>query len=72
MTVKDKFTAGLDRRSFIKNAGIAALAGGAVATAPNTGLAQESSISIPKLAGGKYDFDTVSYTHLTLPTNREV
>ena len=58
MTLKNKDTAGLDRRSFMKNAGLAALAGGAVAAAPNSGRAQESSISIPRLAGGKYDFDT--------------
>ena len=58
MALKDKNTTGLNRRSFMKGAGLAALAGGAVASAPSSSLAQESSINIPKLAGGKYDFDT--------------
>jgi cystathionine beta-lyase len=50
---------GLNRRNFIKSAGVTALAGaaGTVATISNTASAQSSS-SIPKLAGGKYDFDT--------------
>lgn len=49
----------LNRRSFLRGAGVAALAGvaGTVATVSTTASAQ-SSISIPKLAGGKYDFDT--------------
>ena len=59
MALKDKNTTGLNRRSFMKGAGLAALAGGAVASAPSSSLAQESSINIPKLAGGKYDFDTI-------------
>ena len=58
MALKDKNMTGLNRRSFMKSAGLAALAGGAVASAPNSGVAQESSINIPRLAGGKYDFDT--------------
>jgi cystathionine beta-lyase len=50
---------GLNRRNFIKSAGVTALAGaaGTVATISSTASAQSSS-SIPKLAGGKYDFDT--------------
>ena len=50
---------GFNRRSFIKGAGMTALAGaaGAVATASTSASAQSSS-SIPKLANGKYDFDT--------------
>ena len=51
---------GLDRRSFMKGAGMTALAGaaGTVASLPSTASAQSSS-DIPLLAGGKYDFDTV-------------
>ena len=51
---------GLNRRAFIKNAGMTALAGatGGVATVVNTASAQ-SSVSIPRMSGGKYDFDTV-------------
>jgi len=50
---------GLNRRTFIKSAGITALAGaaGTVATVSDTASAQ-SLTSIPRLAGGKYDFDT--------------
>lgn len=49
----------LNRRTFIKGAGMTALAGaaGTMATVSSTASAQ-SSISIPKLAGGKYDFET--------------
>ncbi|MDP6413722.1 MAG: aminotransferase class I/II-fold pyridoxal phosphate-dependent enzyme [Gammaproteobacteria bacterium] len=49
----------LNRRSFIKGAGMTALAGaaGAITTGASTAAAQ-SSTSIPLLAGGKYDFDT--------------
>jgi cysteine-S-conjugate beta-lyase len=47
---------GLNRRSFIKNAGMTALAGVAGAVT-NTASAQSSS-SIPRLRDGKYDFDT--------------
>lgn len=50
---------GLNRRTFIKNAGMTALAGatGAVATVSSTASAQSSS-SIPRLRDGRYDFDT--------------
>ncbi|MDG2090435.1 MAG: aminotransferase class I/II-fold pyridoxal phosphate-dependent enzyme [Gammaproteobacteria bacterium] len=50
---------GLDRRSFMKGAGVTALAGaaGTVATAPNRASAQ-NSISIPLHSNGNYDFDT--------------
>ena len=50
---------GLNRRSFIKSAGMTALAGatGAVATVSSTASAQ-SSVSIPRLRNGSYDFDT--------------
>jgi len=47
---------GLNRRNFIKGAGMTALAG-AVGTAATTTSAQSSS-TFPKMAGGKYDFDT--------------
>ena len=49
----------LNRRTFIKSAGMTALAGvaGTAAAATNTAAAQ-SATSIPRLAGGKYDFDT--------------
>lgn len=49
----------LDRRSFVKGAGMTALAGAAttVASIPNTAAAQSTS-SIPRLANGNYDFDT--------------
>ena len=49
---------GLNRRTFIKSAGVTALAGaaGTVATV-NTASAQ-SSTSIPRLSDGSYDFDT--------------
>ena len=53
----------LDRRSFMKGAGMTALAGatGSVATIASTSAsAQESSsLDIPKLANGKYDFETI-------------
>lgn len=50
---------GLNRRAFIKNAGMTALAGaaGTIATGANIATAQDSS-STPRMAGGKYDFDT--------------
>lgn len=50
---------GLNRRTFIKNAGMTALAGatGTVATISSTASAQNSS-SIARLRGGRYDFDT--------------
>lgn len=50
---------GLNRRTFMKNAGMTALVGATagVATISSTASAQ-SSTSIPKLRGGKYDFDT--------------
>ena len=50
---------GMNRRTFMRNAGMTALAGaaGTVATVTHTASAQ-SSTSIPKLAGGRYDFDT--------------
>ena len=55
--------AGLNRRTFMKNAGYTALAGaaGSLATAAPAASAQsgESSHSIPKLANGRFDFDTV-------------
>ena len=38
MVLKDKNTTGLNRRSFMKGAGLAALAGGAVASAPSSSL----------------------------------
>ena len=47
MTLKNKDTAGLDRRSFMKNAGLAALAGGAVAAAPNPGRARSRLSAYP-------------------------
>ena len=47
---------GLNRRTFIKSAGMTALVGAAGAVT-NTASAQ-SSTSIPILAGGRYDFDT--------------
>ena len=59
MSIGNKSLTGFDRRTFMKNAGVAALAGaGGVATISQSASAQESSISIPRLAGGKYDFDT--------------
>ncbi|MDA1369377.1 MAG: aminotransferase class I/II-fold pyridoxal phosphate-dependent enzyme [Proteobacteria bacterium] len=50
---------GLNRRAFIKSAGMTALAGaaGVVATGANSAAAQTSS-SNSRMAGGKYDFDT--------------
>ena len=50
---------GLNRRAFMKSAGMTALVGaaGTIATGASTASAQ-SSTEIPKLAGGKYDFDT--------------
>jgi len=49
---------GLNRRTFIKNVGMTALAGAAgTVTTLNTASAQSSS-SIPRLASGKFDFDT--------------
>ena len=55
---------GLNRRAFIKNAGVTALAGaaGTIATGANTAAAQDSS-STPRMAGGKYDLAT---THKAL------
>ena len=49
----------LDRRTFMRSAGVTAIAGaaGAVAAGPNLAAAQ-SSTSIPRLTNGKYDFDT--------------
>ena len=59
MSIGKKSSTGLDRRTFMKNAGVAALAGaGGVAAVSQSASAQESSISIPRLSGGKYDFDT--------------
>jgi len=56
MSIEKKSPTGLDRRTFMKNASMAALAGaGGVATVSSSVSAQESSTSIPKLAGGKYD-----------------
>jgi bifunctional pyridoxal-dependent enzyme with beta-cystathionase and maltose regulon repressor activities len=50
---------GLNRRTFIKNAGLTALAGATatVASVSSTASAQNPS-SIPKLATGQYDFET--------------
>ena len=51
---------GLDRRNFMKGAGMTALAGaaGTVATLTSSSASAQSSQDIPLLAGGKYDFDT--------------
>ncbi len=51
---------GLDRRNFMKGAGLTALAGaaGTVATVASSGASAQSSNDIPLLAGGRYDFDT--------------
>jgi cystathionine beta-lyase len=49
---------GLNRRDFIKSAGVTAIAG-ATATVANQASAQSASDSYPRLANGKYDFDTV-------------
>lgn len=51
MTQKD----GLDRRAFLKNAGVAAVAGAVSAAAPRAAVA--SPVVAP--ASGRYDFDTV-------------
>lgn len=57
MSIVKKSSTGLDRRSFIKSASLAALAGaGSAVSGPVS--AQESSVSIPRLASGNYDFDT--------------
>ena len=57
MAIGKKSSTGLDRRTFIKSASVAALAGaGSAVSGPAS--AQESSVSIPRLAGGNYDFDT--------------
>jgi hypothetical protein len=54
--------AGVNRRTFIKNAGFGALAGAAgtlTAGAPEASAQiAESATSIPRLADGKLDFDT--------------
>ena len=50
--------AGLNRRDFIKSAGVTAIAG-ATATVASQASAQSASDTYPKLANGKYDFDTV-------------
>ena len=49
----------LDRRTFLRSAGATAIAGaaGSVATGASVAAAQSSS-SIPRLANGKFDFDT--------------
>lgn len=49
---------GLNRRDFIKSAGVTAIAG-ATATVANQASAQSAEDSYPRLANGKYDFDTV-------------
>ncbi|MGB1400982.1 MAG: twin-arginine translocation signal domain-containing protein, partial [Pseudohongiellaceae bacterium] len=55
--------AGLNRRSFMKNAGFTALAGatGSLAVGASQANAQggSPSQSYPRLANGNYDFDTV-------------
>lgn len=53
-------SAGLNRRTFMKNAGFTALAGATGSLAATQASAQESaSNSYPKLANGRYDFDKV-------------
>ena len=63
MSRNQQSSKGLDRRSFMKGAGMTALAGaaGSVATVASTSAsAQESSsLDIPKLSNGKFDFDTI-------------
>ena len=49
---------GINRRTFMKSAGVTALAGAAGTLATVNNVAAQSSTSIPRLAGGKYDFDT--------------
>lgn len=50
--------AGLNRRDFIKSAGVTAIAG-ATASVATQASAQSASDTYPRLANGKYDFDTV-------------
>ena len=63
MSGNQQSSKGIDRRSFMKGAGMTALAGaaGTVATVASTpASAQESSsLDIPKLSNGKFDFDTI-------------
>ena len=47
-------------------------AGLLIVLAYSTGVAQESRDTPFYVEGITYDSETVSYTHLTLPTNREV
>lgn len=50
---------GLNRRAFIRNAGLAALAGAAGTAAPGAAAAaRDGATDIPLLGGGRYDFDT--------------
>ncbi|MDD9889558.1 MAG: aminotransferase class I/II-fold pyridoxal phosphate-dependent enzyme [Gammaproteobacteria bacterium] len=63
MSNNQQSSKGLDRRSFMKGAGMTAIAGAAgtvASVAGTTASAQESSsLDIPKLANGKYDFETI-------------
>ena len=53
-------SAGLNRRTFMKSAGVTAIAGATGSLAATQASAQESaSNSYPKLANGRYDFDKV-------------
>jgi len=58
MSKSQKFVNGLNRRSFMKGAGMTALAGAAGTVATVASAQESASIAIPRLSNGKYDFDT--------------
>jgi cystathionine beta-lyase len=58
MSKSQKLANGLNRRSFMKGAGMTALAGAAGTVATVASAQESASSAIPRLSNGKYDFDT--------------